>query len=623
MIEIIPFTPGRRPTDEARQPWLGSSDEVAFLLGDEDNVCYVLLAISGTTGDGWSLEASVDGRVRAVTPAVFESGSPRLRQAALGEDRPYVLALVPERDFPGDYGFAAQFSRRVRVEARLLHDGKVAAEAVTHLDVYDVRRFGSLYARIVERLVVPDAARQAEWAGVAGLPPAYHPWFPVLSIGGCKADLYTRALIGDVVHKRQNLSDPRWLVRVGLYLELITCLGIVEAVREEHGDLLSADERRAFEHGEAFREIRSRLNVEGWREVWGLRSIAFPRLGALRTGPVAATNLLDKRRATLEFLRVHHDDLKHAMELAGPNMHNAQETWHRVFRDAERAVLRRTPDAFPELTHLPAEVRKFVLWHRRGHIGLRRALVPGALAGLLGDRDGLFASACNQYRASMNEVADWAKSRGLADHTGPEAIPRQVSLLEAHTNQPSRVAVLQRRDGYDSERLEVGVDLPEGYEPPLAEVEKLLADTPAMSLLDPGEIAMLARTARPLTFGPMERILVQGRPGDSLFVVAEGTVDIVLRREDGSEVNLGTRRNGVVLGEMSLLTGEPRSATVRAVDGALVYEVGRRQWETVVAARPELHDLLQRVMDERLRAQDATLEAHDARRRGFWRLLRR
>ena len=615
-IEIIPFAPGRRPTDEARHPWLGSSDQVAFLLGEPGNACYLLLAVSGASGDGWTLEAVVDGRQRPVAPTVFEldaAGEPTLREARLGEDRPYVLVLDPEHDFPGDYGFAQQFSRRVLIEVRLLHEGALEAAAETELEVYDVGRFGSLYGRIVDHLVIPDTARQSERHGADGLSHAYHPWFPVLAIGSLKAELYTRALIGDVVHKRRNLADPGWLVRVGLYLELLTCLGIAEAVKDESGDVLTAEERDAFEHDPAFAEIRTRLNVDGWRGVWRLRLIAFPRRGALPAGPVAAGNLLDKRRATLEFLRVHHEDLKHAMELAGPNRHNAQETWHRVFRDAERAVLQRTPDVFPELRYLPSEVQKFVLWHRRGHIGLRRALIPGRLAGFLGDQDGLFASACNQYRASMNQVANWAKERGLADHTGDEAIPRQVSLLEAHVNQPSRVALLQQRDGYRSERLEVGVELPEGYEPPLAEVEKLLAGTPVVSLLGEDEIATLTRSARPLTFGPMERIIVQGQPGDSLFVVAEGAVEIVLRRPDGSEVNLGRRPNGVVLGEMSLLTGAPRSATVRAVDGALVYEVGRRQFEEVLERRPELVAALERVMRERLRAQDASLEAHDAR----------
>ena len=97
-----------------------------------------------------------------------------------------------------------------------------------------------------------------------------------------------------------------------------------------------------------------------------------------------------------------------------------------MFRDAERAVLRQTPDAFPELGFLPAEVRRFVLWHRHGHVGLRRALrVPGPLPRLLGDQDGLFASACNQYRASMNHVADWAQA-ARADGPHGRGVPSRA-----------------------------------------------------------------------------------------------------------------------------------------------------------------------------------------------------
>ena len=84
-------------------------------------------------------------------------------------------------------------------------------------------------------------------------------------------------------------------------------------------------------------------------------------------------------------------------------------------------------------------------------------------ARLFADQDGLFGSACTQYRDSMNEVADWAKERGLMDHTGDECVPRQVSLLEAHVNQPTRVALLQHHDGYGPE-LEVGAELPASYQ---------------------------------------------------------------------------------------------------------------------------------------------------------------
>ncbi len=93
-------------------------------------------------------------------------------------------------------------------------------------------------------------------------------------------------------------------------------------------------------------------------------------------------------------------------------------------------------------------------------------------------------------------------------------MPRQVSLLEAHMNQPSRVALLQARDGYDPERpLEVGADLPPDYTPPLADVAQALAGTPVFALLTREEIDTLARTARPFTVGPAERIIVQGQDG--------------------------------------------------------------------------------------------------------------
>src|SRR3954452_9709858 len=107
---------------------------------------------------------------------------------------------------------------------------------------------------------------------------------------------------------------------------------------------------------------------------------------------------------------------------------------------------------------------------------------------MLGDQDGLFASACNQYRASMNQVADWAQDEGLMDHAGEECVPRQVSLLEAHMNQPTRVALLQRRDGYSSDTLKVGAELPPDYTPPLVDLAKRRADTSLFAILHQDEI---------------------------------------------------------------------------------------------------------------------------------------
>src|SRR5215211_3774452 len=424
IIRIVPFVPGRRPTDDARAPGLGSSDRAALILGrrSEENRAYVLFSLPAG-GDGVTVDATLaftgaDGRLsprgvpggrrRPLQLHCFdELGDGSLRPARAG-DTQFVLALAPEHDlWPSDawgwgrenpYGVGQLFLQKVAVELRLLAGASCVSTARATLDVCDVRQLGSLYGRLLERLVEPDAERQAAAAGLGNPGRAYHPWFPVLLIGSDKAALYTRALVADIVDKHRYLNDPAWLLRVGIYLELLTCLGIAEAVRDEVGDLLTPVERAAFE-SKRFDTIRERLDVPAWREVWASREIAFPRRAVPRAGPVSILNLLHKKRATLSFLHAHHEDLKHAVELAGANPYSAQETWCRVFRDAERAVMRQTAAAFPELGYLPAPARELVLWHRRGRLEAGRWLrAPNAVSALMHDQDGLFPAACNQYR---------------------------------------------------------------------------------------------------------------------------------------------------------------------------------------------------------------------------------
>ncbi len=650
---IVPFVPGRRPSAEAAHPGLGSSEVVAVILRDEEpDPAWVLYALSGAADDV-SVRARVsftgpDGSLAPVpvpgwedrpsaplTFVIAEDGRPRVAPAPDTDCR-LVLGIAPARDLlPGDawrwdeldprirdgatdgtdpFTFGHLFSQRLLVELRALRAGVPVAGSQASLTVCDLRRCGSLYGRLLTRLVTPDTERQAEEAGVASPGPAYHPWFPVLVIGSDKAALYTRALVQDIAGAGQHLSDPGWLMRVGLYLEFLTFLGICEAVKDDVGDLLSPAERAAFETTEWFAEIRACIDPGRWREVWDLRRIQFARWGTPRTGPVSSMNLLAKKKATLRFLHVHHDDLKHAIRLAGRNHHDAQETWQRVFRDAERAVLRNVAAAFPELDFLSDAARDFILWHRKGRFELGRTVrLPGAISALFADQEGLFGSACVQYRDSMNDVADWAKRRGLMDHTGAECIPPQVSILEAHVNQPARVALLQRHDGYGP-HLDVGAELPASYQQPAAELATLLADVPMFAILAPDERHALALTARPITLGPTERLIVQGQEGGSLFVVAEGEVEVVLRREDGEDLVVDIMGKGAVVGEMSLLTGARRSATVRALDGAVVYEIGRQQYAPLLRAHPELLDVLAELMLERLTERRERLDTYDAER---------
>jgi len=363
---------------------------------------------------------------------------------------------------------------------------------------------------------------------------------------------------------------------------LLTSLGIIEAIRDESGDLLDADERAAYENGDAFAEARARVRPEAWRDVWRMRQIAFARRGSPRTGPVSVLNLLRKRDATLQFLHAHHEDLKNAIELAGPNPVNAQETWQRVFRDAERAVTRQTAHAFPELAFLPAPVREVVLWQRLG------------LAG----QQGIYPTACGQYRASMNAVADWAKARGLMDYAGDECIPARVSLIEAYARDPAQVAILQRHDGLGP-RLDIYEPIVSAP-PSIDEIEALLAGAPILRALPRDGVHRLAITARPLLLGPTERLVIEGQPGTSLFLIGEGEVEVRLRREDGRDWLADVMGRGEIVGEMALITGGPRTATVRSVGESVIYEIGRQQYEPLLREYPEWLADLTVVMHDRL-----------------------
>ncbi|MEA2219999.1 MAG: hypothetical protein QOJ35_2625, partial [Solirubrobacteraceae bacterium] len=152
-----------------------------------------------------------------------------------------------------------------------------------------------------------------------------------------------------------------------------------------------------------------------------------------------------------------------------------------------------------------------------------------------------------QYRDSMNAVAAWSKERALMDYTGGECVPREVSLLETRITRPTQIALLQRRDGY-AERLDMPVDLPQAEERSLEEVERAISAVSIFGMLTRDELQALARTARPLTLGPLERFVVQGQSGNSLFVVIEGTVEVLVRQEDGRDRSVDTMGAGAVVG---------------------------------------------------------------------------
>ncbi len=80
----------------------------------------------------------------------------------------------------------------------------------------------------------------------------------------------------------------------------------------------------------------------------------------------------------------------------------------------------------------------------------------------------------------------------------------------------------------------------------------------------PEEVEMLSDLTQLRSFDPGEMVFEQGDVGDSLYLLMEGSVDVVRRREDGSEHIIAVLKAKDFFGEMALIDKEFRSASIKA-----------------------------------------------------------
>lgn len=109
----------------------------------------------------------------------------------------------------------------------------------------------------------------------------------------------------------------------------------------------------------------------------------------------------------------------------------------------------------------------------------------------------------------------------------------------------------------------------------------------------------------PLRFSPSTPIVLQGEPGDGLYFIAQGTVEVTMKPlGPGSPfppVKVAELSAGDVVGEMALVNAEPRNATVSAVDEVMAYRLGMDNWRYIEAFYPGLAARIRDVAEQRAR----------------------
>jgi CRP/FNR family transcriptional regulator, cyclic AMP receptor protein len=98
----------------------------------------------------------------------------------------------------------------------------------------------------------------------------------------------------------------------------------------------------------------------------------------------------------------------------------------------------------------------------------------------------------------------------------------------------------------------------------MAEIE--LREVPLFSEMDDQEVAGIGAIMQEMKFKPGQVIIREGETGDLFYVITEGQAEIIIRDADGEELVLHRVGPGNFFGELSMLTNEPRSARVRAVE---------------------------------------------------------
>ena len=122
-----------------------------------------------------------------------------------------------------------------------------------------------------------------------------------------------------------------------------------------------------------------------------------------------------------------------------------------------------------------------------------------------------------------------------------------------------------------------------------AGADRVLAAVPVFAALPADQRAVLARNVRSAVYAAGERIVRQGEPGASMFVVTRGEAVVVIE-PGGQEV--ARHGPGGFFGEMSLLTGDPRSASVKAVTDLELLEITVDGFRQFVLANPSALEMV-------------------------------
>lgn len=141
------------------------------------------------------------------------------------------------------------------------------------------------------------------------------------------------------------------------------------------------------------------------------------------------------------------------------------------------------------------------------------------------------------------------------------------------------------------------------------DIKHSLQSVPLFVDLDPTELEQLAQLCRNRAVTKGNVIFYEDDPGTSCYIIVSGKVKIVVNADDGREHILGVLQPGDFFGEMSLIDGQPRSASAVCVEDVQMVTIQRDEFLKLLRSNPDITLKLLTTLSHRLRAADRNMES--------------
>jgi CRP-like cAMP-binding protein len=140
-------------------------------------------------------------------------------------------------------------------------------------------------------------------------------------------------------------------------------------------------------------------------------------------------------------------------------------------------------------------------------------------------------------------------------------------------------------------------------------VQKILflRNVPLFSGMPPGDLSYLAGIAEEVVYSAGEAIIRQGDHGDTMFLIVEGDV-----RVHRGEAQLAVLTSKDYFGEMSILDGEPRSASVTALTDCLLLRINQADFHDILSQHFKVALAIIQTLTRRLRETESSQSAGPA-----------